>query len=395
MSTTARNSRPAKSATEADPVSQVETLPPIQPLDMAAERAELGSALDDAVLSVLHSGQYVLGPEVGSFETNFAASQGVTHGIGVASGTDALVLGLRALGVSAGDGVLTSPFTFFASAGAIAWIGAKPVFCDVNPTTGLIDPEAARAALVPGVKGLLPVHLYGQLVDMNGFRALADEKGLFLFEDAAQAHGAVRDGKLAGELGDVAAFSFYPTKNLGCAGDGGALVTSSADLADRLRQVRDHGSPTKYTHTSVGTNSRLAAIQAAVLNVKLPHLGRWTARRQQIAGIYDGKFAGSPSVAPLVRAPGSSPVYHQYTLRVLSGDRDGLLAHLTGQNIRAAVHYPAPVHLQPVAREWGFSEGNFPHAEALAKQVICLPVHPFLSDADVQRVTTAVLEWAS
>ncbi|MFT5049604.1 MAG: dTDP-4-amino-4,6-dideoxygalactose transaminase [Chlamydiales bacterium] len=376
-------------------MSTQKTLHPIQPLDMAAERAELGSALDDAVLGVLHSGQYVLGPEVQRFEQDFAASQGVEHGIGVASGTDALVLALRTLGVQPGDGVVTSPFTFFASAGAIAWVGARPVFCDVDPETALIDPESARAALTAGVKGLLPVHLYGQLVDMAGFRSLADEKGLFLLEDAAQAHGAVRQGTRAGELGDVAAFSFYPTKNLGCAGDGGALVTSSADVAGRLRQMRDHGSPSKYTHTSIGTNSRLAAIQAAVLNVKLPHLARWTARRQAIAGAYDAAFAGSPKLAPLLCAQTSAPVYHQYTLRVLSGDRDGLLAHLTQANIRAAVHYPLPVHLQPVAKEWGLSKGDFPHAEALALQVICLPVHPFLSDADVQRVAAAVLEWAS
>lgn len=373
----------------------MDTLQPVQPLDLGAERAELGAALEDAALGVLRSGQYVLGPEVERFERDFAASQGVEHGVGVASGTDALIVALRALGVGPGEGVLTSPFTFFASAGSIAWLGARPVFCDVDPDTALIDPERARAALTPDVKGLLPVHLYGQLADMRGFRELADEKGLFLLEDAAQAHGAERDGVRAGQLGDAAAFSFYPTKNLGCAGDGGALVTRDGELATRLRQTRDHGSPSKYVHTSVGTNSRLAALQAAVLNVKLPHLDRWTARRREIAATYDAAFADLPHIATLAHPEGSLPVYHQYTVRVLSGERDALLEALKARRVHAAVHYSTPVHLQPVAAKWGLSQGDFPHAEALARQVICLPVHPFLADGDVQRVVEAIREWGS
>lgn len=366
----------------------------IQPLDLVAERAQLGSALEDAVLSVLHSGQYVLGPEVERFERDFAALHGAEHGIGVASGTDALILALRGLGVGPGDRVLTSPFTFFASAGAIAWVGAQPVFCDVDPETALIDPETAEKALGPGVKGILPVHLYGQLVDVTGFRQLCDDKGLFLLEDAAQAHAAVRGGKRAGEVGDVATFSFYPTKNLGAAGEGGALVTRNGDLAKRLRELRDHGSPAKYSHAFVGTNSRLAALQAAVLNVKLPHLAAWTDRRRAIAGHYDEALGGGSHVTPLRCAADSEPVYHQYTVRVRTGTRDAFLEHLGERGVRAAVHYPSPVHHQAAAREWGVGPGDFPHAEALAREVVCLPVHPFLSDGDAERVAAAATAWA-
>jgi dTDP-4-amino-4,6-dideoxygalactose transaminase len=378
------------------PGSKVEAQPrPIAPVDLAAERAAVGPPLEEAVLRVLRSGQYVLGPEVEALEREVAGLCGVAHAVGVASGTDALVLGLRALGVKPGDGVVTSPFTFFASAGVIAWIGARPLLADVDPETGLMDPAAAAAAVDGGTTALLPVHLYGQLADMRALRDLADARGLALLEDAAQAIGAARDGAGCGALGDAAALSFYPTKNLGAAGDGGLVLTRRENVAAALRRLRDHGSSEKYRHAEIGTNSRLAALQAAVLRTKLPHLEAWNARRGEIAARYSAAFESSDVVRPLSTVPGATHVFHQYTVRV-SGEvpRDVVLEGLRADGIAAAVHYPLPVHFQEAAAQWGYRPGDLPQAEALAREVLCLPVHPFLSDADAERVSAAVLRLA-
>ena len=365
----------------------------IRALDLAAEWAELGEELERAALRVLASGRYVLGPEVEAFEREFARFQRVEHAVGVASGTDALVLALRALGVERGDRVLTSPFTFFASAASIDWIGARVVLCDVEPDTALIDPKRVEDTL-EGVACILPVHLYGALADMQRLRALADLAGASLVEDAAQAHGAERDGVRAGELGDAAAFSFYPTKNLGAAGEAGAVLTRREDLALRLRRLRDHGSSAKYQHAEVGTNSRLHALQAALLSVKLPRLEQWNERRRQLAALYDAAFAGSESVRPLARPPRSRCAYHQYTVRLVDRDRDRVAAGLAARGIHAAVHYPLPVHLQPAASGWGYGPGSLPVAEGLAREVLCLPVHPYLGASDVERVADALLDLA-
>lgn len=370
-------------------------LAPIQPVDLAAERAALGPALEVALRRALESGHYVLGPEVERFERDFAGLCGAAHGIGVSNGTDALILGLKAIGVQPGDRVVTSPFTFFASAGAIAWIGAKPALADVEEDTALLDPKKAEAAIGPGTTCILPVHLYGQMADMKAFRAIADRRRLLLLEDAAQSHGAVREGATCGALSDAAAFSFYPTKNLGACGEGGMIVTSRDDVAARAKRLRDHGSPRKYEHAEVGTNSRLQGLQGAALNVKLPHLAGWNARRRAIARRYDALFAGSTDVLPLRVAAGSVPVYHQYTVRVRGGiGRDSVLETLRSRGIFAGVHYPKPVHLQEAARAWGYGPGDFPVAERLAREVLCLPVHPFLSDQDVDRVAEATIEAA-
>lgn len=368
---------------------------PITPIDLAAERAELGPALEDAVLRTLASGKYVLGPEVEKLEQDFARLHGAKHGIGLATGTDALWLGLLALGVEPGDHVVTTPFTFFASAAAIALVGAKPVLADVDPETALLDPAAAEGALDARTTCLLPVHLYGQLADVRAFRALADRRGLRLLEDGAQAHGARRDGEACGTLGDAGTFSFYVTKNLGAAGEGGLVLTQRDDVALALRRLRDHGSPQKYVHARIGTNSRLQALQAAILNVKLPHLERWNARRRELAARYDAAFAGSRTVLPLARAPDATHAYHQYTVRIRGGrTRDQVLAGLAEQQIFAAVHYPTPVHLQEAARPWGYGPGDFPQAEALAREVLCLPIHPFLAPSEVERVAERVLALA-
>jgi dTDP-4-amino-4,6-dideoxygalactose transaminase len=375
-------------------VNDIDMESPIAPLDLAAERAQLGAPLEEAVLRVLRSGQYVLGPEVAAFEASFAELCGAKRALGVSSGTDALVLALRALGVGPGDRVLTSPFTFFASAGAIAWIGATPVLADIDPGTALLTPEIARAAIESStepIRCLLPVHLYGQLCDMRGFRALADEKGIALLEDAAQAHGATRDGVRAGELGDAAAFSFYPTKNLGAAGEGGAITVRTDALGDATARLRDHGMSAKYRHASIGTNSRLHAMQAAVLNVKLPYLAEWNGRRRVIAAQYDAALAGIDGIDALTCPSGSVPSYHQYAVRVTADmGRDGLQARLAERAISAAVHYPLAVHQQEAAADWELPATGLPEAERLAAQVLCLPVHPFLSDEEVDRISTAL-----
>jgi dTDP-4-amino-4,6-dideoxygalactose transaminase len=364
----------------------------IQPIDLAAEREALGPALEQAVLRILRSGHYVLGPEVEALERGFAALHGSEHGVALASGTDALWLGLVALGVQPGDEVVTSPFTFFASAASIALAGARPVLADVCEDTALLDPREAEAAVTPRTTCVLPVHLYGQLCDMRGFRALADRRGVRLLEDGAQAHGAWRDGYACGTLGDAGTFSFYVTKNLGAAGEGGMVLTASAEVARELRLLRDHGSPAKYVHARLGTNSRMHALQAAVLNTKLPHLERWNARRRELAARYDAAFAGQAGVVPLKPQAGVVHAYHQYSVRVRGErPRDEVLAALAAQGIVAAVHYPTPVHLQEAARPWGYGPGDFPVAERLAREVLCLPVHPFLADADVDRVAEALL----
>jgi len=364
---------------------------PIGPVDLAAEREAVGPALEEAVLDCLRSGAYVLGPEVKAFEAEFAAYQGTAHALGVASGTDALILGLRALGVGVGDGVVTSAYTFFASAGTIAWIGARPQLVDVDYDTALMTPETASAAIDDTTRCLLPVHLYGQLVDLAGFRALADEAGLGLLEDAAQAHGAERDGKRAGQVGDATAFSFYPTKNLGAPGDAGAILTPSDDIAARLREIRDHGSREKYLHDSIGTNSRLASLQACALRTKLPHLDAWNDRRAELAARYDERFADSEMVRPLVRHEDTRHVYHQYSVRLPADRRDAALESLKDQSIFAAVHYPSPVHHQPVAAQWGYGPDAFPNAARLSTEILCLPIHPFLSNEQVDRVVEALL----
>lgn len=364
----------------------------IQPIDLAAERAALGSAVYDAVQRVIDSGRYVLGPEVECFERDFAAFHGVRHGVGVASGTDALWLGLLAVGVRAGDHVITSPFTFFASAASIALIGAVPRFADVDYESALIDPHQVESAIDSRTTAILPVHLYGQLCDMRALRAIADHHRLRIVEDGAQAHGARRDGYACGAIGDVGTFSFYVTKNLGAAGEGGMVLSNQELTAIALRALRDHGSPAKYVHERVGTNSRLHAIQAAILNVKLPFLERWNARRRELAARYDRAFAGSETVAPMRVEPGALHAYHQYAVRIRgTRTREQLAQRLLERKIVTSVHYPLPVHLQAAAQPWGYGPGDFPHAERLAREILCLPIHPFLSDADVDRVAESLL----
>jgi len=364
----------------------------ISAVDLAAERAEIGPAVEESVLRVLRSGQFVLGPEVERFERAFASLCGAADGIGVANGTDALILGLKSIGVKPGDRVVTSPFTFFASAATIDWIHAKPILADVDPETALLDPARAESAVDRETTCILPVHLYGQMADMRAFRGIADRRKLLLLEDAAQSHGATRGGEPVSALSDAAAFSFYPTKNLGACGEGGMIVTRNPEIAQRARRLRDHGSARKYEHAEIGTNSRLQGIQAAVLNAKLPRLEIWNERRRAIARAYDEAFAECAEVRPLRTAPDAVHVRHQYTVRIRGAvPRDAVLERLKSAGILAAIHYATPVHLQPAARAWGYRPGDFPAAERLAREVLCLPVHPFLADSEVLRVAEATV----
>jgi dTDP-4-amino-4,6-dideoxygalactose transaminase len=344
----------------------------------------------------LESGHFVLGPNVAELEKELALFLDVGRAITMASGTDALHLGLRALGVGAGELVLVPPFTFVATATAVSYIGARPVFADIEPGTFTLDPARVSECLVskgPGpigagcVKAMIPVHLYGQPADMGPLLAIARAHGIAVVEDAAQAVGATYRGKRVGGLGDIGCFSFYPTKNLGAMGDGGLATTQNSALGDRLLRLRVYGGRQRYLHEELGFNSRLDEIQAAVLRVKLRLLDAWTTRRQVIAERYRAGLTDLGLALPAER-PGSTHVYHQFTLRV--PDRDAVQQRMTERGVQTAVYYPLPLHLQPMYRDLGYRPDDFPEAERAAREVLCLPIYPELADAQVDEVVDAV-----
>ncbi len=375
--------------------------PAVPLLDLASEVAQLRPALDAAWARVLDSGQFVLGPEVASFEREAAEVLGVEAAVALNSGTDALALALRALDVGPGDEVITTPFSFFATSETILLAGATPVFVDLAPDTFLLDADAVAAAVTPRTRALLPVHLYGELAPMRALRRVADEHGLALIEDAAQAFGAryvapcracpdparcagAPDGTAAGALGDVAAFSFYPTKNLGAFGDGGLLTTHDAALAARVRRLRNHGGERRYHHEELGFNSRLDALQAAVLRVKLPHVAAWTDARRRVAARYDSAFEGVDGLTPPAPTPGH--VYHQYTVRLADGRRDDVAAALGEAGVASLVYYP-----HTLERYGGRVHGELTHAHAVATEVLSLPIYPSLTAQLQDRVVEALL----
>lgn len=356
-------------------------------LDMAAQLAAIRPELDAAIAGVLAHGRFVGGTEVDAFERAWAEHCGTRRAVGVASGTDALVLGLRAAGIGPGDEVITTAMTFVATAEAIAACGATPVLVDPELSTGLIGAAAAEAAITPRSAALLPVHLYGQTVDTDAFRELADRRGLLLIEDAAQAHGARWQGRRAGSLGDLAAFSFFPGKNLGALGDAGAVTTSDGALADRIARLRDHGRAGKYRHDELGVNARLDTLHAAVLRVKLAHLEDWNERRRAVAAIYDRRLAAVDGVEPIAVPPGVVSARHQYVVRL--PERDEVLERLRARGIGAGVHYPIPLHLQPALAGVARTDGA-PNAERLAREVLSLPIFPELDEARIDRVVDAL-----
>ncbi len=364
-------------------------------LDLTKQYESLANEMMPAVKSVIEDQRFILGPVVDKLEAEVADKLGVKHAIGCASGTDALLLSLRALNADPDTEIVTTPFTFFATAGAIHNVGARPVFADIDPLTFNLDPAAAEAAITERTRALVPVHLFGQMADMTAFREVADRRALGLIEDAAQAIGArqqVANGEwiTTGTLGDTCAFSFFPSKNLGGFGDGGMIVTSDDDTADRLGRLRVHGGRQMYHHEEVGYNSRLDALQAAVLSVKLPYLDGWSAARRAIAQYYNEAFADLDGIVPPVIAVGNESIYNQYTVRVLGGRRDELQEFLKERGVGSGIYYPVPMHLQECFAYLGYGEGDFPQSERAAKEVLSLPVFPELTEEQRQYVAESV-----
>jgi dTDP-4-amino-4,6-dideoxygalactose transaminase len=363
-------------------------------LDLVPQYESLAEPLKEAVLRVIEDQRFILGPVVEELEQAVATMLGVKHAIGCASGTDALLLAYRSVGVEHGEEVVTSPFTFFATAGAIHNAGGRPVFADIDPDTFNLSPEAAEAAITERTRAIVPVHLFGQMADMPAFRALGDRRGVAVIEDAAQAIGARQRTDAGvittGTLGDACAFSFFPTKNLGGFGDGGMIVTNDDALAAQLFQLRVHGGRQMYHHAVVGFNSRLDALQAAVLNVKLPHLEGWSAARRENARYYDAHLADIEEiVTPPVRE-GNESIYNQYTIRVRDGKRDALQEALREAGIGSGVYYPVSLHLQECFRDLGYREGQFPESELATREVLSLPIFPELSEARLEWVVTSI-----
>lgn len=360
-------------------------------LDLSEQYAAIAEDIDRAIASVVASQRFILGPEVEALEAAVAALVGVPHAVGCASGTDALLLPLRALEAPPDAEVVLPSFTFFATAGAVWNASLRPVFCDVDPSTFNVTRETLEAAWTQRTRAVIPVHLFGQMAPMDELNELARSRDAFVLEDAAQAIGARARGIRAGAAGDAGAFSFFPTKNLGGFGDGGIVTTRDGALAERLRKLRVHGGATTYHHEMVGTNSRLDALQAAVLRAKLPHLAAWTAARGRNAALYDALLAGIPEVTTPLVGDQNVHVYNQYTLRVVR--RDELRAFLEGRGIGSGIYYPVPLHLQECFRALGYARGDLPVSERLSGEVISLPVYPELGEERIQAVATAIREF--
>jgi dTDP-4-amino-4,6-dideoxygalactose transaminase len=363
-------------------------------LDLKEQYRAIAGDVMRAVQSVIDDQRFILGPVVDDFERQVEAELGVKHAVGCASGTDALLLALRAVDAP-GTEVVTSPFTFFATAGAIHNVGARPVFADIDADTFNLDPQAAEAAFTDRTRAVMPVHLFGQMADMPAFRALGDRRGVAVIEDAAQAIGARQrtdsgEWITTGTLGDACAFSFFPTKNLGAFGDAGMTVTNDDTVAERLRKLRVHGGRQMYHHEEVGYNSRLDALQAAVLAAKLPHLAGWSATRRSHAAFYDTALAGIDGLVPPVVRPGNETIVNQYTVRVTGGKRDALRDHLTSHGVGCSVYYPVPLHLQECFAYLGYRQGQFPESERACQEVLSLPVYPELTPDQLGYVAETV-----
>jgi dTDP-4-amino-4,6-dideoxygalactose transaminase len=362
-------------------------------LDLVAQYRSIKDEVLPAIMAVIERQAFIMGAEVGQLEAAVAALSNTRHAVACASGTDALLLPLKALDLQPGDEVITTPFTFFATAGAIHNAGGTPVFVDIDPATFNIDPAAVEAAVTPRTRGIVAVHLFGQMAVMEALLPIAARHGLALIEDAAQSIGARRKvggtWRMAGELGTVGTLSFFPSKNLGAYGDAGMMVTQDDALAERLRRLRLHGGSREYFHDEVGFNSRLDTLQAAVLLAKLAHLAEWSAARARHAARYTKAFTGHPDVCPPRTDPANEHIFNQYTIRVPR--RDELQAHLKAKHIGNSIYYPLSLHLQPCFAHLGYAKGSLPASEAASAQVISLPVFPELTEAQQQTVIDAVL----
>lgn len=362
-------------------------------LDLKAQYKSIKPEIDAAVINVLESTQFVLGEHVATFEREFAAFSGAKHGIAVNSGTSALHLALLAAGVGRGDEVVTIPFTFVATVSAICYTGATPVFVDVEPTSFCMDPAQLEKAITPRTKAILPVHLYGQMAEMDAILEIANRHGIPVIEDACQAHGAEYNGRRAGSMGLSGCFSFYPGKNLGAYGEGGIVVTSDDEQARKMRMLRDWGQEKRYHHVLKGFNYRMEGIQGAILSVKLKYLEQWTEARRARARDYDALLAGSPVVEAPQQLAGRRHVYHIYAVR--TADRDALARQLQAEGVSTGLHYPIPVHLQEAHADLGYKAGDFPESEAAAREVLSLPMFPELTRTQVEQVAAAVHQEAN
>jgi len=360
---------------------------PIPLVDLKAQHAEVAEEIAAGFARVIAGTAFILGPAVGEFEAAFARLCGVPHCLGVGNGTDAIELAVRALGLGPGDEVIVPANTFIASALGVLRAGAQPVIADCDEFY-LLDPAQIEKALTPRTRAVLPVHLFGQMADLEAIQAIADAHGLAVIEDAAQAQGARRHGRGAGSFGAVAAFSFYPGKNLGAYGDAGAVVTADDGIADRVRKLRNWGSDKKYYHPEIGFNSRLDTLQAVVLAAKLAHLEEWNAARRRAAARYDDLLAGIPGLETPRTLPGNEPIWHLYVVRL--PHRDRVLAALNAEGIGAGVHYPTPLHLHGALRDLGYGQGDFPVAEKAAREILSLPLYPHLTAEQQERVAAAL-----
>ena len=359
-------------------------------LDLKRQYLTIKDEIHEAIDEVVVSQGFKLGPKVAKFEELIAEYCGTKRAVGVASGTDAILLALMAVGVGRDDDVITTPYTFFATAGAVVRVGASPVFVDIDPKTYNIDPAKIEAAITKRTKAIMPVHLYGQCADMEPIVEVAGKHGIPVVEDAAQAIGSEYKGRRAGSMSHAGCFSFFPSKNLGGYGDGGMITTDDDDLADLLVSLREHGQTQAYHHWTVGTNSRLDALQAAVLTVKLKHLDGWSDGRSANADYYDSRFAGTDIVAPR-REEWSRHIYNQYIIRVQN--RDAMLKHLRELGIGCAIYYPVPLHMQGCFESLGYKEGDFPESETAANETLSIPVFSLLTEEEREHVADTILKF--
>lgn len=359
-------------------------------LDLKSQYAAIKQDVDAAVIDVLESGQFVLGPAVSRFEEAFGKAYDIRHAIGCSSGTAALHLALLAAGIGRGDEVITTTMTFIATATAIDLVGATPVFVDIEPDTALMDASRIAAAITPRTRAIMPVHLYGQCADMDAIQKVADQHGLLVIEDAAQAHGAKLGTRFAGTMGRMSCFSFYPGKNLGAYGEGGLVATGDDALAAKLRMLRDWGQDRKYNHILKGLNYRMDGIQGAVLDVKMRHIEAWTEARRQAAAWYREALGNTPGVTLPVERAGRRHVWHVYGITVDPKQREAIMAGLSARGIGINLHYPTPVHLQPCFAELGHGRGAFPLAEHHGAAELSLPMFPEMTKAQVEEVAAAL-----
>lgn len=368
----------------------------IQMVDLRAQHHAIRREIDAAIESVIDQTAFIRGPHVGEFESRLADFLGGSYAVGVGNGTDALQVAMMALGIGPGDEVITTSFTFIATAEAAALLGATPVFADIDPRTFNIEPAAVEELITENTKAIVPVHLFGQPAEMDRILAIADEHDLYVIEDNAQAIGAQYKGKKTGYIGEVGCLSFFPSKNLGCYGDGGAVLTDDEDLYRTVRMIANHGSEQKYHNEVVGVNSRLDTLQAAILAVKLEHLEEYNSARRHAAGLYNALFEESEFITTPHHAPDRTHVYHQYTIRIsedVPGGRDGLSAHLKEKGIPHAVYYPVPLHQLPVFSDGGCRTGDMTETEQAAREVISLPMHTELTEEQQEFIADAVLEY--